>query len=63
MVLTSDMFQRKMDKLFHELPNVFGIANDILISGFNEQGRDYDETVDKVLKICRKANLKLNKDK
>ena len=28
-VLTSDMFQRKIDKLFQGLPSVFGIADDI----------------------------------
>ena len=25
-----DMFQRKIDEIFEELPNVFGIADDIL---------------------------------
>ena len=47
----------------YELLNIFGITSDILITGFNELGRDHDDRVDKVLKICRKANLKLNKDK
>ena len=51
------MFQRKIDKQFHELPNIFAIADDILITGFDELGRDHDETVNKVLKICREANL------
>ena len=52
-----------MDKLLNGQPNVFGIADDILIAGFDNVGRDHDETVDKVLEICRKADLKLNKDK
>ena len=55
--------KRKIDELFHELPNVFGIVHDILITDFDGLGRVHDETVDKVLKICRKANLELNKDK
>ena len=46
------MFHRKIYKLFKGLPSVFGIADDILIAGFNG----------KVLRICRQANLKLNKD-
>ena len=50
-------------KMFHELPNVFCIADDILIAGFDDLGRDYNEMVDKVLEICRKANLRLHKDK
>ena len=59
----SDMFQRKIDEWFHESPNVFGIADDILITGFKELCRDYDETVNKVLKILWKASLKLNNNK
>ena len=56
------MFKRKIGKLFHGLPNVFGIADDILIADFDVLGRDHDETVDKVPEMCRKANLNLNKD-
>ena len=63
MAPTNDMFLRKIDKLFHELPNVFSIANDMLIAGFNELDRDHDETVDKVLKVCREAKQQLNKYK
>ena len=47
-----DMFQ-KIDKLFSNMPNVFGIADDILISGFDGQGKDHDETLDKVFRVCR----------
>ena len=37
--------------MYHRLPNVFGIANDISIAGFDDLGRDHDETVDKVLNM------------
>ena len=43
------------------MPNVFSIANDILIADFDEQGKDHDETLEKVLQVCRLVNLKLNK--
>ena len=56
------MFQRKIDELFQGLPTVFGIADNILIAGFDDLERDHDATIDKVLRICRKANLKVNKD-
>ena len=56
-----DLFQKKRVELFNGLPYVFGITN-ILIAGFDELDRDH-EMVDKVLKICRKASLKLNKEK
>ena len=58
-----DMFQKKVDKLFCSMLNVFGIAKDILLAGFDKQGKDHDETLDKLLRVCRQANLKLNKDK
>ena len=58
-----DMFQRKIDEIFNDMPNVFGIADDILVVGYEDDGRDHDKTVHKVLQRCRKVNLKLNKDK
>ena len=30
------------------MPNLFVIANDILFARFDEQGKDYDETLEKV---------------
>ena len=57
------MFQEKTDELFSGMLNAFGIADNILIEGFNEQGNDHDEISDKVLLICKQANFKLNKDK
>ena len=44
-------------------PNVFEIAGDILIVGYNNNGADCDGMICRVLQICRKENLKLNKDK
>ena len=31
------MFQRKIDKIFIDLPNVFGITYDILVVGYDAQ--------------------------
>ena len=42
---------------------VFGVSDDILIAGLDEQGRDHDTMLDKVLRICRQENLKLDKGK
>ena len=50
-----DMFQKKIDELFSDMSNVFNIADDILIAGFNEQDKDQDETLDKVLRVGRKT--------
>ena len=42
---------------------MFGIADDICIAGIDDMGRGHNATPDKVLRICRQANLKLNTDK
>ena len=57
------MFQRKIDKIVKELPNVFGIADDILVVGYEADGKDHDELLQRVLQIYRQVNLKLNKSK
>ena len=56
-----NIFQKKIDVIF-TMPNVFHISDDILIAGFDKQSKDHGETLNKVLRICRQANLKLNKD-
>ena len=63
MALAGDMFQQRIDELFQGLPIMFGIADDIIIVGFNDMGRDHDATLSKVLKICKQANPNLNKNK
>ena len=45
------------------MPNVFGIAGYILVVGYEDNGRDCDKMVQKVLQRWREVNLKLNKDK
>ena len=39
------MFQRKIDKIFNDIPNVYGIADDILVIGYDKDGADYNEAV------------------
>ena len=52
-----DVFLKKIDELFSGMPNVFGIANDILIACFDEQVKDHDETLESTLGI-QKGNFK-----
>ena len=42
-----DMFQRKADKIFRELPNTTGIADDILFIGYDSDGADHDRILHK----------------
>ena len=51
-VPTGDMFQRKIEEIFKELPNVFGIADDILVVGYDRNGKDHDDT----LQRCKYAD-------
>ena len=45
------------------MPNILSIADDILIEGFDEWGKDHDGTLEKVLQVCRQEIQKLDKDK
>ena len=42
---------------------MFNITDDNLIAVFEDMGRDHDATLNKVLQICRQANLEINKEK
>ena len=57
------MFQCKINEIFNDMPNVFGIADDILVIGYDKDGTDHDDAVYKVLRQYQDVNLKLNKSK
>ena len=57
-----DMFQRKIDKIFNDMPNIFGIADNILVLGYDKDGADHDKAVYNVLSQCQDVNLKLNEE-
>ena len=44
-VQAGNMFQQKIDKIFKDLPNVFGIADDILVEGYDANSRYHDKTL------------------
>ena len=54
---------KKIDKMFNDMPIVFGTVDDILVAGYDADGKDHDEMVHRVLQRCREVNLKLNKEK
>ena len=39
------MFQQKIDKIFKDLPDVFGIVDDILIVKYGADDRNHDRAV------------------
>ena len=40
--VSGDAVQRKTDEIYNPLPNVIGIADDIIIWGDKEDGSDHD---------------------
>ena len=52
--LAGSMFQKKIDKLFSDIPNVFGIADDILIAGFGADGRVHHMRLEQVMQDAGK---------
>ena len=57
------MLQCKIDEIFNDMSNVFGITDDILVIGYIENGTYYDAAVHKVLWRSKEVNLKLNNKK
>ena len=49
--------------IFNDMPNVFGIADVILVVGYDTDGKDHDEMVQRVLQRCKEVNLKPYKEK
>ena len=43
------MFKCKIDKIFSDMPNVFGIVDDSLVIGYDENEADHDAAVHNVL--------------
>ena len=62
-VPVGNMFQCKIDEMFSDMPNMFGIADDILVIGYDEDGADHDAAAHKVLQWCEEVTLNLNKEK
>ena len=57
-VPAGNMFQCKIDEIFNNIPNIFGIADDILVIGYNEDGADHDEVVYNIAKVMSGGQLK-----
>ena len=60
-IVSQDIFQRKLDEVYRNIPGVTGIADDIIISGSTEE--EHDEALIKMLEASRKNNIGLNSDK
>ena len=59
--VVQDVFQRKLNAIFLNMPGVTGIADDMIVYGRTEQ--EHDENLLNFLEVCWKNNLTLNLDK
>ena len=60
-IVAQDIFQRKLDAIFLDVPGVTGIADDIIIYG--RSNLKHDKHLINFLEVCRKNTLTLNPDK
>ena len=60
-IVAQDIFQRKLDGIFLDIPGVTGIADDMVIYGRSDL--EHDRHLINFLDICRKNTLTLNPDK
>ena len=60
-VVAQDVFQRKLDAIFLNVPGVTRIANDMIVYGRTNQ--EHDANLLNFLEVCRRNNLTLNPDK
>ena len=60
-IVAQDVFQRKSDAIFLDVPGVTGIADDMVIYG--RTNLEHDRHLVNFLNICRKNTLTLNPDK
>ena len=59
--LSSDVYQFKVDKIFQDIAQCVGIADDIVIYGYNDQ--DHDSTLYYVLDRTHDVWMKFNPEK
>lgn len=62
-----EVFQRKLTQVLEDLPGMYIIADDVLVTGQGEtkeaDERDHDEKLRLFLSRCRQKNIKLNSEK
>ena len=59
--LSSDVYQFKIDEIFEDISQCVGIADDIVIFGYDEH--DHDKTLYNVLDRAHEVGMKFNLDK
>ena len=61
--LSSDVYQYKVDAHLDKIKNCMAIADDIIMYGYREDGKDHDETVREVLNKSKAVGMCFNPNK
>ena len=61
LVISQDVFQQKLDSIFNSIPNVSGIADDLIVAGATEE--EHDAAFTKLMETARKNNVGFNSSK
>ena len=59
--LSSDVYQFKIDEIFEDISQCVGIADDIVIFGYDDH--DHDKTLYSILDRAHRVGMKFNPDK
>ena len=62
-LLSSDVYQYKVDSHLEGIKNCMAIADDIIIFGFRDDGKDHDVTVRQVLDKAKAVGMRFNPSK
>jgi len=60
-VVSQDIFQRKLNDIYRKIPNVTGIADDIIVFGSTEE--EHDQAFVSMLEATRANYVRLNSEK
>ena len=63
LICAQDVFQKKVDGTFSDIPGVTGISYDIIVVGFEADGSDHDANLAAVLERARATGLRFNDKK
>ena len=61
--LSSDVYQYKVDTHLDKIQNCLAIADDIIMFGYREDGKDHDKTVREVLDKAKAVGMRFNPSK
>lgn len=62
MICAQDIFQKKVDETFGDLPGVTGIADDIIVYGYKEDHSNHDANLRAVMERTRETGIRFNAD-